>query len=100
MVLPVFVTPNYDSTKVYFVYFCFFPGEAPDKTKACLLLYRRLRSRASKTLQEVANFPVITSEQAMAPIEPEPEPESAPFDGDIGKFGRVPHDVPLDGNGA
>lgn len=35
---------NYNSTKVGFVYFGFSPGEVPDKAKACLLFYRRLRS--------------------------------------------------------
>jgi transcription elongation factor Elf1 len=49
-----------------------------------------------KSLQEVASFPVLTTQQAM----PEPEREreltaGELFDGNIGKLGRVVHDVPL-----
>jgi hypothetical protein len=46
--------PNYNSTKVDFAYFGFSPGGAPDKTKACLLFYRRLRSRASRNLPDTS----------------------------------------------
>jgi hypothetical protein len=53
-----------------------------------------------KSLEEVVSFPVLTTQQAM----PEPEPEreltaGELFDGDIGKLGRVVHDLPFDGNG-
>jgi hypothetical protein len=43
-----FSRPNYNSTKVCFAYLGFSPGGAPDKTKACLLFYRPLQSRASR----------------------------------------------------
>jgi hypothetical protein len=53
-----------------------------------------------KTLQEVANFPVMTGREAKARIEShghyDPEPEAdqgALFDGDISKPGRVAHDT-------
>ena len=50
-----------------------------------------------KTSAEIANgFPVITTEQAMAPVEPEPEPTPGElFDGNIGKLGRFVGDVRL-----
>ncbi len=54
-----------------------------------------------KSLAEVANFPVLTPEE-IAQTAPEREPEPTPgelFDGNIGKLGRVVHDVPFDGNG-
>jgi len=46
-----------------------------------------------KSLEEVCNFPVITTtEQAR----PEPEPTAGElFDGNIGKLGRVVHNLPL-----
>lgn len=53
-----------------------------------------------KSLEEVASFPVITTEQAMASTEPEPTAGEL-FDGNIGKLGKfVGGDLPLDGNGA
>jgi hypothetical protein len=50
-----------------------------------------------KTLAEVANFPIITTEQAM------PESERGPtagelFDGNISRLGSVEHDLPYGGN--
>jgi len=54
-----------------------------------------------KSLEEVASFPVLTLEE-IAQKAPEREPEPTPgelFDGNIGKLGRVVHDVPFDGNG-
>ena len=54
-----------------------------------------------KSLEEVASFPVLTPEE-IAQKAPEREPEPTPgelFDGNIGKLGRVVHDVPFDGNG-
>jgi hypothetical protein len=53
--------PNYNSTKGDFAYFGFSPGGAPDKTKASLLFYRRLRSRASRNLPDTSaqNSPLL-----------------------------------------
>jgi hypothetical protein len=54
-----------------------------------------------KSLEEVASFPVLTPEE-IAQKAPEREPEPTPgelFDGNIGKLGRVVHDVPFDGKG-
>jgi hypothetical protein len=54
-----------------------------------------------KSLEEVASFPVLTPEE-IAQKAPEREPEPTPgelFHGNIGKLGRVVHDVPFDGNG-
>jgi hypothetical protein len=47
-------------------------------------------------LQEVANFPVITTEEAMPKPEPERELTAGElFDGNISKLGRFVGDVPL-----
>jgi hypothetical protein len=47
-----------------------------------------------KSLEEVASFPVLATQQAMP--EPEPEPTAGElFDGNISKLGRFPHDLPL-----
>ena len=56
-----------------------------------------------KSLEEVATFPVLTSEE-VAQTAQEPERELTPgelFDGNIGKLGRFVGDVPLnrEGNG-
>jgi hypothetical protein len=54
-----------------------------------------------KSLEEIASFPIPTPEE-IAQKAPEREPEPTPgelFDGNIGKLGRVVHDVPFDGNG-
>jgi hypothetical protein len=49
-----------------------------------------------KSLQEVANFPVITTEEAMPQPEPERELTAGElFDGNISKLGRFVGDVPL-----
>lgn len=51
-----------------------------------------------KSLAVVANFPVVNDEIAQAP-EREPEPTAGELvDGNIGKLGRVVHDLPFDGN--
>ena len=42
------VLANYNSTKHCFAYFGLSPGGAPDKTKACLHLYRLPQNRASR----------------------------------------------------
>ena len=53
-----------------------------------------------KTLEEVASFPVFTTEQALPKPEPERELTAGElFDGNIGKLGRVVHDLPFEGNG-
>jgi hypothetical protein len=52
-----------------------------------------------KSLQEVASFPVISTEESMAPIEPEPESTAGElFDGNISHLGTVEHDLPFDSN--
>jgi hypothetical protein len=52
-----------------------------------------------KSLEEVAAFPALTPEE-VAQKAPEPEPTAGElFDGNIGKLGRVVHDLPFDANG-
>jgi hypothetical protein len=51
-----------------------------------------------KSLEEVANFPVLTTQQAMPEPEPERELPERTWDGDISRLGRCEYDLPLDGN--
>ena len=52
-----------------------------------------------KALSEVANFPVISpTEVAQTAQEREPEPENE-WSGNIGKLGRVEHDLRFDHDG-
>jgi hypothetical protein len=76
------------------------PLPPPEEKQKTINVAFVLPDLKGKSLQEIANsFPVISTEQAMAPVEPEPERTAGEsFDGNISRLGKVEHDLPLDGN--